>query len=188
MTEHIRKQVYQSLLARSNNGKLGKKDTTIVAEQFGLHIRAVQRLWKRGKTQLANSIPARYSGASSSGASFDSSSASMKSGVSSIGESMAATQQRRPTPETLGEVQSVRPNEETCGVGGRIGRRGERGERCGAGDLLAIMACGTPARESKRTGAGASKQALASQNVILLPKRPRSQNDFYLGYRGSKSK
>lgn len=48
MTEHLRKQVYQSLLARSNNGKLGKKDTTIVAEQFGLHIRAVQRLWKRG--------------------------------------------------------------------------------------------------------------------------------------------
>ncbi|KAG2584495.1 hypothetical protein PVAP13_6KG309118, partial [Panicum virgatum] len=44
MTEHLRKQVYQSLLARSNNGKLGKKDTTIVAEQFGLHIRAVQRL------------------------------------------------------------------------------------------------------------------------------------------------
>ena len=123
-----------------------------------------------------------------SGACSNSSSASMKSDVSSIGESMAATQQRRPTPETLGEVQSVRPSEETCGVGGRIGRRGERGERCGAGDLLAIMACGTAARESKRTGAGVSKQALASQNVILLPKRPRSQNDFYLGYRGSKSK
>jgi hypothetical protein len=57
MTDHIRKQVYQSLLARSNNGKLGKKDTTIVAQQFGLKIRAVQRVWKRGKTQLANSIP-----------------------------------------------------------------------------------------------------------------------------------
>ena len=109
----------------------------------------------------------------------------MKSGVSSIGESMAATQQRRPTPETLGEVQSVRPSEETCGVGGRIGKRGERGERCGTGDLLAIMACSTPARESKRTGAGASKQAIASQNDFLLPKRPRSQNDFYLGYGGS---
>lgn len=128
------------------------------------------------------------SGATDSG----SSSASMKSGVSSIGESMAATQQRRPTPETLGEVQSVRPSEETCGVGGRIGKRGERGERCGTGDLLAIMACGTPARESKhtareskRTGAGASKQAIASQNDFLLPKRPRSQNDFYLGYGGS---
>ena len=125
------------------------------------------------------------SGATDSGASSDSSSASMKSGVSSIGESMAATQQRRPTPETLGEVQSVRPSEETCGVGGRIGRRGERGERCGAGDLLAIRAYGTSAWESKRTGAGASKQAIASQNDFLLPKRPRSQNDFYLGYGGS---
>jgi hypothetical protein len=57
MTEHLCKQVYQTLLARSNNGKLGKKDTTIVAKQFGLKIRAVQKLWKRGKTQLANSIP-----------------------------------------------------------------------------------------------------------------------------------
>ena len=30
MTEEVRKQVYQALLARSKNGKLGKKDTTIV--------------------------------------------------------------------------------------------------------------------------------------------------------------
>ena len=57
MSEELRKQVYQDLLDRSNNGKLGKKDTTIVANQFGLHIRSVQRLWKRGKTQLANSVP-----------------------------------------------------------------------------------------------------------------------------------
>ena len=57
MSEELRKQVYQDLLARSNNGKLGKKDTTIVADQFGLHIWSVQRLWKRGKTQLVNSVP-----------------------------------------------------------------------------------------------------------------------------------
>jgi len=57
MSEELRKQVYQDLLARSNNEKLGKKDTTIVADQFGLHIRSVQRLWKRGKIQLANSVP-----------------------------------------------------------------------------------------------------------------------------------
>ena len=42
-------------LARSNNGKLHKNDTASVAAQFGLHIRSVQRLWKRGKIQLANS-------------------------------------------------------------------------------------------------------------------------------------
>ena len=57
MSAHLRKQVYQALLARSNNGKLCKNDTAIVAEQFGLHIRTVQRLWKRGKIQLANSVP-----------------------------------------------------------------------------------------------------------------------------------
>ncbi|XP_066324288.1 uncharacterized protein [Miscanthus floridulus] len=57
MFEELRKQVYQALLARSNNGKLGKKDTAFVAAQFGLHIRSVQRLWKRGKIQLANSVP-----------------------------------------------------------------------------------------------------------------------------------
>ncbi|KAF0918776.1 hypothetical protein E2562_026157 [Oryza meyeriana var. granulata] len=45
MSEELRKQVYQALLARSKNGKLGKKDTTIVADQFGLHIRSVQRVW-----------------------------------------------------------------------------------------------------------------------------------------------
>ena len=57
MSKDLRKQVYQALLARSKNGKLGNKDTQIVADQFGLHIRSVQHLWNRGKIQLANSIP-----------------------------------------------------------------------------------------------------------------------------------
>ena len=57
MSEHLQKQVYQALLARSNNGKLGKNDTAVVAEQFGLNIRSVQRVWRRGKIQLANSVP-----------------------------------------------------------------------------------------------------------------------------------
>ena len=61
MSDELRKQVYQALLARSKNGKLGKKDTSIVAEHFGLHIQAVQRLWKRGKTQLVNFIPVEVS-------------------------------------------------------------------------------------------------------------------------------
>jgi hypothetical protein len=50
MTEEVTRQVYQALLARSKNGTLGKKDTRNVADQFGVHIRSVQRLWKRGKT------------------------------------------------------------------------------------------------------------------------------------------
>lgn len=49
--------MYQALLARSKNEKLGKKDTRIVADHFGVHIRSVQRLWKRGKSQLAHNIP-----------------------------------------------------------------------------------------------------------------------------------
>ena len=57
MSEHLRKQVYQALLARSNNGKLGNKDTAVVSEQFGIPVRTIQRVWKRGKTQLANSVP-----------------------------------------------------------------------------------------------------------------------------------
>ena len=56
MTEELRKQVYQALLARSKNRKLGKCDMRVVAEQFGLHIRVVQRLWQRGKIPLAQSI------------------------------------------------------------------------------------------------------------------------------------
>ena len=36
---------------------LTRKIQTIVANQFGLKVRSVQRLWKRGKMQLANNIP-----------------------------------------------------------------------------------------------------------------------------------
>jgi len=57
MPEEVRKQVFQALLTRSKNGVLGKNDMTDVAAQFGLHIRAVQRLWKQGKIALANNIP-----------------------------------------------------------------------------------------------------------------------------------
>ena len=57
MTEEETRQVYQAFLARSKNEKLGKKDITIVAAQFGIHIRSVQCFWKRGKTQLAHNIP-----------------------------------------------------------------------------------------------------------------------------------
>jgi hypothetical protein len=57
MSKDLRKQVYQALLARSKNGKLGNKDTQIVADQFGLHIQSVQHLWKRDKIQPANFVP-----------------------------------------------------------------------------------------------------------------------------------
>jgi hypothetical protein len=44
MSEELRKQDYQALLAKTKNGRLGKKDTKIVADQFDVHIRAVQHL------------------------------------------------------------------------------------------------------------------------------------------------
>ncbi|XP_066356034.1 uncharacterized protein [Miscanthus floridulus] len=47
-SDHVRQQVYQALLMRSKNGKLGKQDTTIVGAQFGVKIRSVQRIWKQG--------------------------------------------------------------------------------------------------------------------------------------------
>jgi hypothetical protein len=44
---------------RSKNGCLGKHDTTIVSQQFGVKIRTVQRIWERGKNQLAQNIPVK---------------------------------------------------------------------------------------------------------------------------------
>jgi len=57
MSADLRKQVYQALLARNNNGILHKKDTQIIADRFDLHLRTVQRIGRRGKTQLASNVP-----------------------------------------------------------------------------------------------------------------------------------
>ena len=57
MSEDLRKQVYQALLARSNNGILHKKDTQIIADRFDLHLRTVQRIWRRGKNTTCKLRP-----------------------------------------------------------------------------------------------------------------------------------
>jgi DNA-binding Xre family transcriptional regulator len=57
MTEEFTTLVFQTLLGRSKNGKLGKKDTTDVAEQFGISLRSTKKLWKRGKIHLGQGIP-----------------------------------------------------------------------------------------------------------------------------------
>ena len=44
---------------RSKNGRLGKHDTTIVGDQFGVKIRTVQRIWQQGKNQLVQNIPVK---------------------------------------------------------------------------------------------------------------------------------
>ena len=56
-SDRVSQQVYQALLMRSKNGKLGKHDTTIVSNQFGVKIRSVQRIWRQGKNQLSQNIP-----------------------------------------------------------------------------------------------------------------------------------
>ncbi|KAF0895919.1 hypothetical protein E2562_017562 [Oryza meyeriana var. granulata] len=42
-----RRRIYQTLLARSTNGKLKKHVTKEVVEQSGVHIRTVQRIWNQ---------------------------------------------------------------------------------------------------------------------------------------------
>ncbi|GJN04441.1 hypothetical protein PR202_ga21991 [Eleusine coracana subsp. coracana] len=57
MILEVRKAMYQELLARSKNGRLGKNDTKEVAARFELGLRSVQVLWQRGKVPLAEGIP-----------------------------------------------------------------------------------------------------------------------------------
>jgi hypothetical protein len=57
MTKEISTLVLQTLLARSKNGKLGKKDTTHAPEQFGIRLRSTQKLWQRCKIHLGQGIP-----------------------------------------------------------------------------------------------------------------------------------
>jgi len=46
-TDEVRKLIYQTLLARSNNGRLGKGVTTEVASQFGFFIFVLFRRFGR---------------------------------------------------------------------------------------------------------------------------------------------
>ncbi|KAG2629752.1 hypothetical protein PVAP13_3KG449905, partial [Panicum virgatum] len=46
-SDNVRQQVYQALLMRSKSGRLGKHDSTIVGDQFGVKIRTVQRIWQQ---------------------------------------------------------------------------------------------------------------------------------------------
>lgn len=56
ITNGQRDVVYKALLTLSNNGKLGKKSTTIVAQDLGVSLRTIQRLWKDAKKQKAEGL------------------------------------------------------------------------------------------------------------------------------------
>jgi hypothetical protein len=57
MTEEFSELVFETLLARSKIGKLGKKDVAEVAKQFGISLRSTKKLWKKGKIHLGQGIP-----------------------------------------------------------------------------------------------------------------------------------
>ncbi|GJN31965.1 hypothetical protein PR202_gb20429 [Eleusine coracana subsp. coracana] len=55
-SDEVRQLVFQTLLARSKNGRLGKKVTGEVATQFGLGIYTVQAIWRNAKVSLHQGI------------------------------------------------------------------------------------------------------------------------------------
>jgi hypothetical protein len=48
-TDAEQQQIYEALLERSNNGRLKRKSTTIVAQLFQVSRYRVQRIWQRAK-------------------------------------------------------------------------------------------------------------------------------------------
>ena len=51
-SNHVRQQVYQALLMRSKNRKLGKNDTTIVGQQFGVRLEQFSAYGSKVKNNL----------------------------------------------------------------------------------------------------------------------------------------
>ncbi|KAK1367812.1 hypothetical protein POM88_033904 [Heracleum sosnowskyi] len=51
-----RRSIYLALLSKSNNGKLKKGSTKVVAIMFSISTRTVTRIWKQSKTPLANGV------------------------------------------------------------------------------------------------------------------------------------
>jgi hypothetical protein len=49
VTLRQRQQIYEALLENSNNGKLKKGSTTVVANMFNVSLRTVQCVWHRAK-------------------------------------------------------------------------------------------------------------------------------------------
>ncbi|WVZ91009.1 hypothetical protein U9M48_037242 [Paspalum notatum var. saurae] len=52
----VRNLIFQTCLARSTNGKLKRHVTKDVAQRFRVGIQVVQRIWKKGKSDLAQGI------------------------------------------------------------------------------------------------------------------------------------
>uniref|UniRef100_A0A0A9GMZ7 DUF7769 domain-containing protein n=1 Tax=Arundo donax TaxID=35708 RepID=A0A0A9GMZ7_ARUDO len=61
LTNTQRQEIYEALLATSNRGILNKDCTTILAEQYNVSIRTVQRVWNRSKECRSNGVPVEVS-------------------------------------------------------------------------------------------------------------------------------
>ncbi|CAD6237734.1 unnamed protein product [Miscanthus lutarioriparius] len=45
LTERERQDIYEDLLRLSNNGKLKRDNTTLIAAKYNVHVRTIQRVW-----------------------------------------------------------------------------------------------------------------------------------------------
>jgi len=57
LTERERQDIYEDLLRLSNNGKLKRDSTTLIAAKYNVHVRTIQRVWQRAKKCLEQGIP-----------------------------------------------------------------------------------------------------------------------------------
>jgi DNA invertase Pin-like site-specific DNA recombinase len=57
LTQRQRQDIYEDLLQLSTNGTLQQNNTTLIAAKCNVHVRTVQRVWKRAKNFLAQGIP-----------------------------------------------------------------------------------------------------------------------------------
>ena len=57
LTERERQDIYEDLLRLSNNGKLKRDGTTLIAAKYNVHVCTIQRVWQRAKKYLEQGIP-----------------------------------------------------------------------------------------------------------------------------------
>jgi hypothetical protein len=57
LTERQRQDIYQDLLQLSTNGTLQQNNRTLIVAKHNVHVRTIQRIWKRAKNCLAQGIP-----------------------------------------------------------------------------------------------------------------------------------
>ena len=62
ITDRQRQDIFEDLFWTSNNGRLKRNSTTIIAAKYNVHIRTVQRVWQRAKKCWAHGIAINVDG------------------------------------------------------------------------------------------------------------------------------